>query len=641
MKNGVIRVKDEREFKKVVFDEKSWLCVVELQNEVERALVIEDIKSALDRGDKTALWLLAKLDERRGFAEYYQKYNSELAKLAVGGDPVFLYVVGDCLRVEELGFAKDEAGALVNYEKSAKKGYIPAMNEVAWYYLNGKNNEKNPKKAFKLYKEGAKYGEMNAQYGLGHCYYWGEGVKVDYDKAFELFSLSAKQGLPRALNHLGMCYEFGRGVDIDVNKAVEYYQKGANLSDSGSYSNLARCYENGYGVRKNKSKATTFKKKSKELRDFFEKNPFLLRGVYGEFASKTFEEVLGCEFDGYEADLPAHLPNRVREEKVIKNDKKEVKNSKNSEKNANKTIKNNEKSTQATKNVVEAKTAQNEEKIVKNAVKSIKNVEIKQEIKSNMDYKALGKRGIESFKKNKYAEAFKNLKIASEYCADADIMYYLSLCYSNGYGCESNSKTAAECLYKALCLGSLDAKATYGEVMIREGNAEQIKEGEQFLIEVASKGLVRAQKKLADSYYFGERLPIDYEKAGYWFKILANNGDSMAQFNLGVMASQGIGMPINYEEAVRWYRRASNNGHVAATFELGRCYFEASGVSRDVGMSLMLVEKAAKAGYEDAQRTLEDLYRRGDCVKKDLAKANYWLREAEKTAFEKALKKKK
>ena len=35
---------------------------------------------------------------------------------------------------------------------------------------------------------------------------------------------------------------------------------------------------------------------------------------------------------------------------------------------------------------------------------------------------------------------------------------------------------------------------------------------------------------------------------------LANAGDALAQFNLGVMYANGYGVPQDYKEALKWYK---------------------------------------------------------------------------------------
>ena len=49
---------------------------------------------------------------------------------------------------------------------------------------------------------------------------------------------------------------------------------------------------------------------------------------------------------------------------------------------------------------------------------------------------------------------------------------------------------------------------------------------------------------------------------------LAEQGDAIAQYNLGVMYTTGEGVPENDAEAVRWYRLAAEQGDKLAQLDL-------------------------------------------------------------------------
>ena len=61
----------------------------------------------------------------------------------------------------------------------------------------------------------------------------------------------------------------------------------------------------------------------------------------------------------------------------------------------------------------------------------------------------------------------------------------------------------------------------------------------------------------------------DYATAFRKWKPLAEQGDAVAQHNLGGMYRTGLGVPQNYETAVKWYRRAAEQGHAESEFNLG------------------------------------------------------------------------
>jgi len=66
----------------------------------------------------------------------------------------------------------------------------------------------------------------------------------------------------------------------------------------------------------------------------------------------------------------------------------------------------------------------------------------------------------------------------------------------------------------------------------------------------------------------------DYATAIKIFKTLAEQGNTKAQFNLGVMYYQGQGVPKDYKEAARWFRKAAEQGNADAQFNLGLMYYK-------------------------------------------------------------------
>ena len=58
----------------------------------------------------------------------------------------------------------------------------------------------------------------------------------------------------------------------------------------------------------------------------------------------------------------------------------------------------------------------------------------------------------------------------------------------------------------------------------------------------------------------------DYATAISRFTKAAEQGDALAQFNLGLMYHDGDGVPRDYKQAFYWYRKAAELGHAAAQF---------------------------------------------------------------------------
>ncbi|MFN8818923.1 MAG: tetratricopeptide repeat protein, partial [Holosporaceae bacterium] len=61
----------------------------------------------------------------------------------------------------------------------------------------------------------------------------------------------------------------------------------------------------------------------------------------------------------------------------------------------------------------------------------------------------------------------------------------------------------------------------------------------------------------------------------------AEQGNAVAQYNLGVMYDEGQGVTRDYAEAVKWFRKAAEQGDANAQSNLGVMYGKGEGVTRD------------------------------------------------------------
>jgi uncharacterized protein len=86
----------------------------------------------------------------------------------------------------------------------------------------------------------------------------------------------------------------------------------------------------------------------------------------------------------------------------------------------------------------------------------------------------------------------------------------------------------------------------------------------------------------------------------------AEQGDSNAQYKLGLVYDVGVGARQDLAEAALWYQRAADQGHVAAQFNLGLMYASGRGVSQDLVQAHMWLNLAA-AGSQAAARGERDL----------------------------------
>jgi uncharacterized protein len=73
----------------------------------------------------------------------------------------------------------------------------------------------------------------------------------------------------------------------------------------------------------------------------------------------------------------------------------------------------------------------------------------------------------------------------------------------------------------------------------------------------------------------------DYQKALRLIRPLANDGDAVAQFNLGLMYTAGQGVQQDNAAAALWFRKAAEQGYAPAQSNLGTVYLYGRGVTQD------------------------------------------------------------
>lgn len=144
----------------------------------------------------------------------------------------------------------------------------------------------------------------------------------------------------------------------------------------------------------------------------------------------------------------------------------------------------------------------------------------------------------------------------------------------------------------------------------------------------------------------------------------AKKGDASAQYNVGVMLTQGIGgapqkpsdavvwfkksatkLPIaknalgnlygtgdgvdqNYKTAISWYRKAANEGFTQSQFNLGVYYSKGIGVTQDYNLAVYWYQKSADHNYIPGMVNLGKMYAEGKGVQQDYNKAAEWYQKA-------------
>lgn len=132
----------------------------------------------------------------------------------------------------------------------------------------------------------------------------------------------------------------------------------------------------------------------------------------------------------------------------------------------------------------------------------------------------------------------------------------------------------------------------------------------------ADQGDAVAQYNLGLMYYNGQGVPRDDQLAAAWFRKAADQGHAVAQYNLGLMYAIGQGVPQDYKQAAAWYRKAADQGDAAAQSSLGDMYWGGEGVPQDYRQAVAWFRKAADQEWAAAQLILGLMYENGEGVPK-------------------------
>ena len=108
------------------------------------------------------------------------------------------------------------------------------------------------------------------------------------------------------------------------------------------------------------------------------------------------------------------------------------------------------------------------------------------------------------------------------------------------------------------------------------------------------------------------------------WRPLAEQGDTEAQFNLGVMYDEGRRIPRDAVEAVHWYHKAAGQGHVEAQYRLGAMYAGGEGVPENYTEATRWLRMAAEQGHAETQYSLGVVYERSAGVPENNAQAYAW-----------------
>jgi TPR repeat protein len=101
---------------------------------------------------------------------------------------------------------------------------------------------------------------------------------------------------------------------------------------------------------------------------------------------------------------------------------------------------------------------------------------------------------------------------------------------------------------------------------------------------------IEGQTLLAAEFAFKEK---DYKEAFEIYQFLANQGQVIAEYQLGYLYENGFGIDKNPKLASTWFAKAAQEGLPEALYALATCYYYGVGVQQDIAQAVTLYHQAA------------------------------------------------
>jgi len=124
-------------------------------------------------------------------------------------------------------------------------------------------------------------------------------------------------------------------------------------------------------------------------------------------------------------------------------------------------------------------------------------------------------------------------------------------------------------------------------------------------------------------------IPLDYEKAAYWYKKAAEQGFALGMRWLGYFYYRGnYAVERNYKLAFEWYQKAADNKDIISIFSVETCYEDGLGTDKDFVLAFHRYMQAARAGDKLSTRYVGLCYENGIGALRSERLAKEWYTKA-------------
>ena len=116
-----------------------------------------------------------------------------------------------------------------------------------------------------------------------------------------------------------------------------------------------------------------------------------------------------------------------------------------------------------------------------------------------------------------------------------------------------------------------------------------------------------AAAHLAGVYFWGQGVAIDYPRAMAAYKIAAEAGDAVSQYQVGWMYYNGLGVAVDYKLARAWFEKTAAQDDPDAVGQLGVMYCDGLGVTPSWRRGREYCQRAIALGNPQAVKNMQNL----------------------------------
>ena len=194
-------------------------------------------------------------------------------------------------------------------------------------------------------------------------------------------------------------------------------------------------------------------------------------------------------------------------------------------------------------------------------------------------------------------------------------------------------------LFFTMPLVSLAHKQDKNGAMYLESYQSELIEAAKTTKLLADQGNADAQYNMGVYYFYGDGVEQNYQQSFDYFKLAAAQGNIDAQYNLGELYYLGRGTAQNYKESARITKILADKNDVDALIHLAMLYKKGIVYPKDTNMTVKYLELAAKQNSDYAEYSLGKLYEEGVSINQNYTLAAKYYKLASLKKFSKAQKK--